>query len=89
MTMAYVKKHLIGWCSSGFSPGTFTTQLHVSFRFSSYTGAIAPLCRVKACINEIQTCMKNNKLQLNADRTEYFIVSTPNILPKISLWNRN
>ena len=38
------------------------TQLYVSFRFLSYTEAIAALCRVEACINEIQTWMKNNKL---------------------------
>ena len=35
------------------------TQLYVSFRFSSCTEAIAALCRVEACINEIQTWMKN------------------------------
>ena len=61
------------------------TQLYVSFRFSSYTEAIAALCRVEACINEIQTWMKNNKLQLNADKTEYLIVASPNVLPKITL----
>ena len=61
------------------------TQLYVSFRFSSYTKAIAALCRVEACINEIQTWMKNNKLQLNADKTEHLIVASPNVLPKISL----
>ena len=56
------------------------TRLYVSFRFSSYTEAIAALCRVEACINEIQTWMKNNKLQLNADKTEYLIA-----LSKITL----
>ena len=61
------------------------TQLYVSFRFSSYTEAIAALCRVEACINKIQTWMKNNKLQLNADKTEYLIVASPNVLPKITL----
>ena len=45
------------------------TQLYVSFRFSSYTGAIAALCRV----------------ELNADKTEYLIVASPNVLPKITL----
>ena len=64
-------------------------QLYVSFRFSSYTEAIAALCRVEACINEIQIWMKNNKLQLNADKTEYLIVATPNVLPKISLRSIN
>ena len=58
---------------------------YASFRFSSYTEAIAALCRVEACINEIQTWMKNNKLQLNADKTEYLIVASPNVLPKITL----
>ena len=29
--------------------------------------------------------MKNNKLQLNADKTEYLIVASPNVLPKITL----
>ena len=57
----------------------------MSFRFSSYTEAIAALCRVEACINEIQSWMKNNKLQLNADKTEYLIVASPNVLPKITL----
>ena len=61
------------------------TQLYVSFRFSSYTEAIAALCRVEACINEIQTWIKNNKLQLNADKTEYLVVASPNVLPKLSL----
>ena len=61
------------------------TQLYVSFRFSSYTEAIAALCRVEACINEIQSWRKNNKLQLNADKTEYLIVASPNVLPKITL----
>ena len=28
--------------------------------------------------------MKNNKLQLNADKTEYLIVTSPNVLPKIT-----
>ena len=58
------------------------TQLYVSFRFSSYTEAIAELCRVGACINEIQTWMKNNKFQLNADKTEYLIVASPNVFTK-------
>ena len=57
----------------------------MSFRFSSCTEAIAALCRVEACINEIQTWMKNNKLQLNADKTEYLIVASPNVLSKITL----
>ena len=61
------------------------TQLYVSFRLSRYTEAIAALCRLEACINEIQTWMKNNKLQLNADKTEYLIVASPNVLPKITL----
>ena len=60
------------------------TQLYVSFRFSSYTEETAALCRVEPCINEINTWMKNNKLQLNADKTEY-LVASPNVLPKISL----
>ena len=60
------------------------TQLYVSFRFSSYTEAIAALCRVEDCINGIQTWMKKNKLQLNADKTEYLIVASPNVLPKIT-----
>ena len=64
---------------------TQDTQLYVSFRFSSYTEAITALCRVEACINEIRTWMKNNKLQLNADKTEYLIVASPNILPEITL----
>ena len=29
--------------------------------------------------------MKNNKLQLNADKTEYLFVASPNVLPKITL----
>ena len=29
--------------------------------------------------------MKNNKLQLNAGKTEYLIVASPNVLPKITL----
>ena len=57
----------------------------MSFRFSCYTEVIAALCRVEACIDEIQTWMKNNKLQLNADKTEYVIVASPNVLPKITL----
>ena len=61
------------------------TQLHVSFRFSSCTEAITELCRVEACVNEIQTWTKNNTLQLNADKPEYLIVASPNVLPKISL----
>ena len=61
------------------------TQLYVSFRFSSYTEAIAALCRVEACINGIQTWTKNNKLQLNADKTEYLIVASPNVIPEITL----
>ena len=57
----------------------------MSYRFSSYTEAIAALCRVEACINEIQAWTKNNKLQLNADKTEYLIVASLNVLPKITL----
>ena len=56
----------------------------MSFRFSSYTEAIAALCLVEACISEIQTWLKNTKLQLNADKNEYLIVASPNVLPKIS-----
>ena len=29
--------------------------------------------------------MKNNKLQLNADKTAYLIVASPNVLPTITL----
>ena len=61
------------------------TQLYVSFRFSSYTEAIAALCRLEACINKIQTWMKNNKHHLNADKTEHLIVASPNVFPKITL----
>ena len=64
---------------------TDDTQLYMSLRFSSYREAIAALCRVEACINKVQTWMKKNKLQQIADKTQYLIAASPNVLQKLSL----
>jgi len=64
----------------GLSPHVFTDDMKDDSR-CSLSGMDNLAARVSACTDEILNCMRSNRLQLNADKTELIWCATPRRLP--------
>ena len=53
------------------------TQLYIFFSIKSDLSA--PVQKVEACISEIRSWMRKNKLKLNDDKTEYMVISSDRV----------
>jgi hypothetical protein len=60
------------------------TQLYCSFDPRSPTDAASAMKRMELCVHDISTWMKQNKLQLNAEKTELLIITPPRLTGKIT-----
>jgi hypothetical protein len=56
------------------------SQLYISFKVDN--GMLA-LSKMESCIQEIKAWMLNNFLQLNDDKTEFLVIGSPWMLPKV------
>ncbi len=59
------------------------TQIYVSFDPRKSGEAEQALEKLTSCIEELKTWMTKNKLQLNSQKTEFFIAGTTNTLKKV------
>ena len=59
------------------------TQLYIFFSIKS--GLSEPIQKVEACIKDISTWMRKNKLKLNDDKTEYMVISSDRVKAGLSI----
>ncbi|KAI0231603.1 Protein phosphatase 1 regulatory subunit 21 [Lamellibrachia satsuma] len=61
------------------------SQLYVSFKIKDTSDEMAALARIQACIGELKAWMTHHRLQLNDDKTEVLVITTPSSASKHSL----
>jgi exonuclease III len=61
------------------------TQLYISIRPISQRAVDIGVAKLEACLTDIYTWMSQNKLKLNADKTEVLVLATPQQRAKISV----
>ena len=59
------------------------TQLYLFFSIGS--DLYEPVHKVEACIEDISSWMRNNKLKLNDDKTEYIVRSSERVKARLSI----
>ena len=59
------------------------TQLYLFFSIGS--DLYEPVHKVEACIEDISSWMRNNKLKLNDDKTEYMVISSDRVKAGLSI----
>ena len=60
------------------------TQIYITFDLSQLNAEEAR-CRLEACIVDIKVWMKENKLQLNADKTELLVITPSRLSDKVQV----
>ena len=63
------------------------SQLYVSFKIKDTNDEMAALARIQACMGELKAWMTHHRLQLNDDKTEVLVITTPSSASKNSLTN--
>ena len=63
-------------CNVGFHFYADDTQLYLSFNSLSADDQVSSVSRVESCVREIDNWMTRNKLKLNRDKTELFVISS-------------
>ena len=61
------------------------SQLNVSFKINNTNDEMAALVRIQACVGELKAWMTHHRLQLNDDKTEVLVITTPSSASKHSL----
>ena len=61
------------------------SQLYVSFKIKDTNDEMAALARIQACVGELKAWMTYHRLQLNDDKTEVLVITTPSSASKHSL----
>ena len=61
------------------------SQLYVSFKIKDTNDEIAALARIQPCVGELKAWMTYHRLQLNDDKTEVLVITTPSSASKHSL----
>ena len=61
------------------------SQLYVSFKIKDTNDEMAALARTQACMGELKAWMIHHRLQLNDDKTEVPVITTPSSASKHSL----
>ena len=61
------------------------SQLYVSFKIKDTNDEMAALARIQACVGELKAWMIHHRLQLNDDKTEVLVITTPSSASKHSL----
>ena len=61
------------------------TQLYMSMKPITQQAVDIGVARLEGCLTDIYTWMSQNKLKLNADKTEVFVLGTPKQQAKISV----
>ena len=61
------------------------TQLYLSIKRITQQAVDIGVARLEGCLTDIYTWMSQNKLKLNADKTEVLVLGTPKQLAKISV----
>ena len=62
-----------------------TTQLCVSFRPADETGHLDVITAIECCITTIRCWMRENKLLLNEEKTEFLLIGTEQQLAKVDI----
>ena len=62
-----------------------TTQLYVSFRPADETGHLDVITTIECCITAIRCWMRENKLLLNEEKTEFLLIGTEQQLAKVDI----
>ena len=62
-----------------------TTQLYVSFRPADETGHLDVNTAIECCITAIRCWMRENKLLLNKEKTEFLLIGTEQQLAKVDI----
>lgn len=65
------------------------TQLYLPFSLASQESAKEAVAKMELCVKHISSWMITNKLQLNADKTELIIISSPRQKDKVSITSLN
>lgn len=60
-------------------------QLYITFKSSSTAQEEASAASIEACISEIRSWMIQNKLMLNADKTELLFIISPKLRHKLTI----
>ncbi|KAL9972767.1 hypothetical protein ACROYT_G019133 [Oculina patagonica] len=61
------------------------TQLYISFSPADETGHSDAIAAIERCIQVIRSWMHDNKLLLNEDKTEFFLIGTKQQLAKVNI----
>ena len=61
------------------------TQLYVSFRPADETGHLDAITAIDCCIKAIRCWMRENKLLLNEEKTEFLLIGTKQQLAKVDI----
>ena len=61
------------------------SQLYVSFKTNDPTDEKTALTRIQACVRELKAWLNHNRLQLNDNKTEVFVITTPSCANKHSV----
>ena len=61
------------------------SQLYASFKIKDTNDEMAALARTQACVGELKAWMTHRHLQLNDDKTEVLVITTPSLASMHSL----
>ena len=64
------------------------TQLYISIKPINQRVVDEGVAKLENCLTDIYTWMSQNKLKLNADKTEVLVMGTPQMRAKISIPSR-
>ena len=76
---------IIGWHWVDFHRFADDSQQYVSFKIKDTNDEMAALARIQACVGELKAWTTHHRVQLNDDKTEVLVTTTPSSASNHSL----